>query len=82
MNDIFEKLGAAARHAAGAVGTELNIAVQEQKVREQYQALGKLYYQYVSSGLLPEGQIFDEKMTAVAEGLKRIAELKAQKTVE
>ena len=43
MNDFLNKLGAAARHAAGTVNTELNIVVHEQKVREQYLALGKLY---------------------------------------
>ena len=82
MNDFLNKLGAAARHAAGTVNTELNIVVHEQKVREQYLALGTLYYNYVSSGLVPEGEAFDEKMAVVAEELKRIKELRAQKTVE
>ena len=82
MNDLLNKLGAAARHAAGTVSTELNIVTHEQKVKEQYQALGKLYYNYVSSGLVPEGAVFDEKMAAVTEELKRIKELRAQKSVE
>lgn len=82
MNDFLNKLGAVARHAANNVGTELNIAAHEQRLREAYQALGKLYYNYVSSGLLPEGDAFDEKMAVVAEELKRIKELRSQKAAE
>lgn len=81
MSEFFDKLGAAARRAADTVSTDLNIVAHEQKVREGYQALGKLYYQYVSSGLMPEGQEFDEKMAIVAGELERIAQLKAHKTV-
>ena len=82
MNDFLNKLGAAARPAAGPLNPELNVVAQEKKVRAQYLALGKLYYNYVSSGLVPEGEAFDEKMAVVAEELKRIKELRAQKTVE
>lgn len=82
MNDILNKLGAAARSAAYAAGTELNIVAHEQRLREHYQALGKLYYNYVSSGLLPEGEAFDEKVAAVQEELNRIRELRNQKHVD
>lgn len=81
MNDFFDKLGAVARHAANTVSTDLSIAAHEQKVREGYQALGKLYYQYVSSGAMPEGTEFDEKVAVVAGELERIAELKAHRHV-
>lgn len=82
MNDFLNKLGAVAKNVANAAGTELNIAVHEQRLRENYQALGKLYYHYVSSGLLPEGEAFDEKMAAVTAELNQIRELRSQKAAE
>ena len=82
MNDFLNKLGAVTRHAANTVGTELNIVAHEQRAREAYQALGKLYYNYVSSGLVPEGDAFDEKMAVIAEELKRIKELRSQKAAD
>lgn len=82
MNDFLNKLGAVTRHAANTVSTDLNIVAHEQRAKEAYQALGKLYYNYVSSGLAPEGEAFDEKMEKIAEELKRIKELRSQKTAE
>ena len=82
MSDFLNKLGDVTRHAANKVGTELNIVAHEQRAREAYQALGKLYYNYVSSGLEPEGDAFDEKMAVIAEELKRIKELRSQKAAD
>ena len=79
MNDLLNKLGAVARHAANTVSTDVNIAVHEQRLRETYRDLGKLYYNYVSSGLAPEGAAFEEKMAVIAEELKKIKELRSQK---
>lgn len=80
MNDFLSKMGAVARHTANTVSTDLSIAAHEQRAREAYQALGKLYYNYVSSGLAPEGKVFDEKMEKIAGELKRIKELRSQKS--
>lgn len=82
MSDFLNKLGDVTRHAANKVGTELNIVAHEQRAREAYQALGKLYYNYVSSGLEPEGEVFDQKVAKITEELNRIKELRSQKTVE
>ena len=82
MNDFLNKLEAVTRHAANRVGTEVNIVAHEQRVREAYQALGKLYYNYVSSGLTPEGDAFDEKMAVIEGELKRIKELRSQRSAE
>lgn len=79
MNDFLSKVGAVARHTANTVSTDLSIVAHEQRVREAYQALGKLYYNYVSSGLEPEGEAFDEKMEKIAGELKKIKELRSQK---
>lgn len=81
MNDFFDTLGAAARRAADSVCTEVSIAAHEQKVKEGYQALGKLYYRYVSSGMMPEGSEFDGIMARVAEELAEIDRLRKQRDV-
>ena len=82
MNDFLSKMGAVARHTANTVSTDLSIAAHEQRAREAYQALGKLYYNYLSSGLEPEGEAFDQKVAKITEELNRIKELRSQKTVE
>lgn len=81
MNEFFDKLGAAARRTVNTVSTDVSILAHEQKLREHYQAIGKLYCQYVSSGLIPEGDEFEEKLAAVAAELQRISQLKAHKEV-
>lgn len=81
MNDFFDKLSAVARRTVNTVSTDVSILAHEQKLREQYQTIGKLYCQYVSSGMVPEGDEFDEKLVAAAAELKRINQLKAHKEV-
>ena len=81
MNDFFDKLGAVAHRTVNNVSTDVSILAHEQKLREHYQAIGKLFCQYVSSGMIPEGDEFEEKLTAVAAELERINELKAHKEV-
>lgn len=82
MSDFFDKLGAAAHRVADNVSAEFSIAAQEQKVREAYLALGKLYYQSVQAGAKPEGPAFDEQIKRAGESLKRIRELRSSKNVE
>ena len=81
MNDFFDKLGAVARRTVNNVSADVSILAHEQKLREHYQAIGKLYCQYVSSGMVPEGREFDEKLASAAAELERISQLKAHKEV-
>lgn len=81
MNDFFDKLGAAAKRAAGTVSTEVSIAAEEQKVREAYQALGKLYYQASRTGKEPAGLAFADQCRRIDASLKRIRELRDSKNV-
>ena len=45
MNDFFDRLGNAARRAAGNVAGEVSIAAEKQKLSDAYRALGKLCYE-------------------------------------
>ena len=81
MNELFDKLGAAAKRAANAVSTEVSVAAEEQKIREAFQALGKLYYKAKRSGTELAGFEFDEQCRKVEASMKRINELKNAKNV-
>lgn len=81
MNDFFDKLGAAARRAAGTVSTEVSIAAQEQKIRESYQALGKLCYKAHNEGLELGGTELQEQYDKIDACVKRIQELRDSKKV-
>ena len=80
MNDFFDKLGAAAKRAASSVASEVNAAAEEQKVRECYLALGKLYYQAVKEGMEPAGAAADY-CARIDASLRRIADLKEGRKV-
>ena len=81
MNDFFDRLGAAARRAADTVTIEVNVAAEEQKIKEAYQALGKLYYQASRSGSEPTGPDFADYCRKIDASIKRVKELKDSKNV-
>ena len=81
MNELFDKLGAAAKRAANAVSTEVSVAAEEQKIREAYQALGKLYYKAKRTGGETDGLDFADQCRKIEAAMKRINELKRSKNV-
>lgn len=81
INEFFDKLGAVARKAAGTVSTEVSIAAQEQKIRESYQALGKLCYKAHKNGTTPAGGEYEEHFRRIDACLKRIELLRDNRNV-
>ena len=81
MNEFLSKLTAAAKRAADTVGTEVSVAAEEQKIREAYQALGKLCYQAKRDGKEVSAEDFDAQCAKVDAALARIKELKDRKNV-
>ena len=81
MNEFLSKLGAAAKRAADTVSTEVSVAAEEQKIREAYQALGKLCYQANKEGKALGGEEFDAQYAKVDAAMARIKELKDRKNV-
>lgn len=81
MSDFFDKLSAAAKRAADTVSTEVSVAAEEQKIREAYQALGKLYYQASREGKDLTGEEFTAQIARVDAAIHRIKELKNRKNV-
>ena len=81
MNEFFDKLSAAAKRAANTVSTEVSVAAEEQKVREAYQALGKLYYQASRDGKDLTGEAFTAQIAKADAAIARIKELRDRKNV-
>ena len=81
IESFFNKVGAVARRTADAVANDVNIAAEEQKVREHYQALGKLYYHAIRAGKPLEGIDFADRCRKIDASLSRIRDLKAHKNV-
>lgn len=81
FNDFLDRLGAAAKRTADNVATDVKVAAEEQKIREAYQALGKLYYQAKRSGGELDGMDFADQCRKVEASMKRINELRSRKDV-
>ena len=78
MNDFFDKLGAAARRAAGNVANEVSVAAEKQKLSDCYRDLGKRYYQAVKNGQTPD---FSAELAKIDETLARIEALRDRRDV-
>jgi len=78
MHDFFDKLGAAAKRAAGNVANEVNIAAEKQKLSDCYKDLGKRCYQAVKNG---ESLDFAAEIARIDEALTRIEALKDRRDV-
>lgn len=81
MADFFDRLYAAGKQAANTVATGVNVAAEEQKIREAYQTLGKLYFQAKRSGMETEGLEFADQCRQIEARLKRIEEMKSRQNV-
>ncbi len=81
MNEIIDKICAVTKHAATSVATEVNVAAEEQKIREAYQLLGKLYFGAKRAGREPEGLEFADQCRKIEMHMKRIKQLRSRKDV-
>lgn len=81
MDEFFTKIGAAAKRAASSVATEVNVAAEEQKIKEYYQSLGKLYYQTSRRGGDLNGAEFADYCRKIDAIQRHIVELKNRKDV-
>ena len=79
MNDFFDRLGNAARRAAGTVAGEVSIAAEKQKLSDAYRALGKLCYEAIKQDA---SLVCDEQIARIDAILARLEELKTRRNVE
>lgn len=81
MSDFFDDLGKAVRRAANSVSTEVSVAAQEQRLREAYQALGRMYYEAVQAGNPAQGEAFDAQVSRVRALIANINETRRSQNV-
>jgi hypothetical protein len=81
MSNFFDQLGDALKRTVDSVSADVSVAAEEQKVREQYQALGKLYYHAIRTGKPLEGIDFADRCRKIDASLARIRDLKERKNV-
>ena len=78
MHDFFDKLGSAARRAAGNVATEVNVAAEKQRLSDAYRDLGKLCYQALKQHRTPD---FPAEVARIDGLLERIELLRDRRNV-
>ena len=77
MNDFFDRLSNAARHAAGTVAGEVSIAAEKQKLNDAYRALGRLCYDAMKAD---KSLVCDDQIARIDGILARIDELKSRRS--
>lgn len=81
MSNFFDDLGKVVTRAANSVSTEFNIAAQEQRLREAYQALGRMYYEAIQAGMAAQGDEFDTQMAKISDLIVSIREARRSQNV-
>ena len=81
MADFFDELGSAVKRVASTVSSEVTVAAREQKVREAFQTLGRLYYQSAKAGESTDGEKFREQVERIEALLREINELRANQKI-
>ena len=76
MSDFFDTLTAAAKRTVSSVTNEVSIAAEEQRIREIYRTLGRLYFKAQRSGKPTDSPEIRDCCKRIEASLKRIQELK------
>lgn len=81
MSEFVDNLTNAVRRVASNVTTGVSVAAQEQKVKDAYQTIGRLYYQAVQEGREPVGDEFAAQLNKIRELLASINEIRRNQQV-
>ena len=81
MSDFLDDLTMAVKRAANTVGTGISVAAQQQRLKETYEAIGRLYCQAVGEGKEPTGEAFDAMVRKAAQLREQIEKLKENQQV-
>ena len=77
MSDFFSDLESAVKRVASSVSTEVTLAAREQKVREAFQTLGRMYYKAVQAGETGEDSELTAQVQKIEVLLQEINELRS-----
>lgn len=81
MSSFLDDLQAAVCKVAADTQTEFQVAAREQKIKDAYRTLGRLYYKAVKTGASPEGPEFDEQTAKISALLQQINDLRKNQHV-
>ena len=81
MSDFWNDLSAAVKKAANDVSTEVSIAGKEQKLKEEFQILGRLYYRAHKQGKELHGPEFSAQLEKIGLLVQEISHLRDSKRV-
>ena len=81
MSNFFDNLGKAVRKVADNVSTEVSAAAQEQRLKEAYQALGRMHYEAAQAGNTAAGAEFDAQMAKINDLITSIREIRQAQNV-
>ena len=81
MGNFFDDLGKVVTRAANSVGTEFNVAAQEQRLKEAYQVLGRMYFDAARANLVAGGPEFDAQVEKIRDLQEAIRELRRNQNV-
>ena len=76
MSNFSDDLGNAFKKLADDVTTEVSVTAKQQKVKEEYQKLGRMYYQTACKGTEPVGAEFDKQVAVIRDLLQQINDMK------
>lgn len=77
--NLAKNAAAATRHAADSAKLSINIAAEEDKLKNAYAALGALCYPLLEAEVVPQGDAITQQMLQIRQQLSRLATLRAQK---
>ena len=76
---LAQETAAAASRAANSAKLSVQIAAEEERLNRAYQALGKLYYQDITAGVVTQGPWYQQQLDNIAQSLEKIRQLRSQK---
>ncbi len=77
MPDFFSDLESAFKRVASTVSSEVTLAAREQKVREAFQTLGRMYYKALQEGAATDSDELRQQANKIHALLQEIDEMRA-----
>ena len=76
MANFLDDLGNAFKKLADDVTTEVSVTAKQQKLKGEYQKLGRMYYQAARKGRSTEGAEFEQQVAVIYDLLQQINDLR------
>ena len=82
MHDFVDDVTMAVKRAVTTVGSGISVAAQQQRVKETYEAIGRLYCQAVAEGKEPTGEAFDAQVRRVDALLEKVRKIRENHKID